>query len=201
MARLSSLAAKPSPWSIQTGSAWQRKRQLPLRGADWDPAKLPEGMRQEAIIVRTEDGASVRGLLYSLGGETTAVTLQHPREAIATHYMVPELLAGGVAVYLQFPRMVGNDIRLEHERALFDVAASVRMLKGRSYEKVPSWQLGWRGPFHLLPSTGERRTCGSHRAQSGRAAHRARGRQSSCSGWTDPSVPPYGTGGALPYGA
>ena len=135
--------------------AESKKTTAGLRGADWDPAKLPEGMRQEAIIVRTEDGASVRGLLYSLGGETTAVTLQHPREAIATHYMVPELLAGGVAVYLQFPRMVGNDIRLEHERALFDVAASVRMLKGRLRKVL---LLGNSGGAGLLPSTFNRRT-------------------------------------------
>ena len=116
--------------------AESKKTTAGLRGADWDPAKQPDGMCLEALIVQTEDGASLRGVLYSLGDETTVVTLQHPREAITTHYMVPELLAGGVAVYLQFPRMVGNDIRLEHERALFDVAASVRMLRERGYDKV-----------------------------------------------------------------
>lgn len=116
--------------------AEDKKTTAGLRGADWDPATLPAGMRQESIIAPTPDGASVRGILYSMGGETTVVIAQHPREAIATHYLVPELLQGGVAVYLQFPRMVGNDIRLEHEGALLDVAGGVRLLRERGYAQV-----------------------------------------------------------------
>ncbi|MEO0883335.1 MAG: alpha/beta hydrolase [Pseudomonadota bacterium] len=41
-----------------------------------------------------------------------------------------------MAVFVQAPRTVGNDIRLEHERALLDVAAGVSYLKDAGFESV-----------------------------------------------------------------
>ncbi|MEM7111895.1 MAG: alpha/beta hydrolase [Chloroflexota bacterium] len=107
-----------------------------LRGADWNPAELPQDMVQQSLIARTQDGATVRGVLYCLGGEETAVLAAHPRESINTHYLVPAMLKAGVAVYLQAPRSIGNDIRLEHERALYDVAAGMSLLQERGYSKI-----------------------------------------------------------------
>ncbi|MEM9773047.1 MAG: alpha/beta hydrolase [Chloroflexota bacterium] len=107
-----------------------------LRGADWNPAELPPEMQQQSLITRTQDGATVRGVLYSLGGEDTAVLAAHPRESINTHYLVPAMLKAGVAVYLQAPRSIGNDIRLEHERALYDVAAGMTLLQDHGYRKI-----------------------------------------------------------------
>ena len=46
------------------------------------------------------------------------------------HYLVPDILAAGCAAWSQSPRSVGNDLRLEHETALFDVAAGMSFLRG-----------------------------------------------------------------------
>jgi hypothetical protein len=53
----------------------------------------------------------------------------HPREFLATHYMIPPLIEAGYAVFTQTPRSVGNDLRLEHEVALLDVAAGMNFLR------------------------------------------------------------------------
>lgn len=107
-----------------------------LRGASWDPSRMPSGVEFLPLNLVTRDGASCTGMLARRGGEKCAVILMHPREYLSTHYLVPELLQGGVAVLGQGPRNIGNDIRLEHERALLDVAAGVRYLRGQGYEKV-----------------------------------------------------------------
>ena len=60
----------------------------------------------------------------------------HPREYLPNNYLVPELLEAGVAVWTQAPRSIGNDIRLEHESALLDVAAGIQHLGKKGYEKV-----------------------------------------------------------------
>ena len=57
------------------------------------------------------------------GGEKTVVCSMHPREMVVVSYMVPEILKGGCALWIQGPRTVGNDLRLEHETALLDLAA------------------------------------------------------------------------------
>ena len=53
----------------------------------------------------------------------------HPREMVIATYMVPEILKGGVAVLILGPRTVGNDLRLEHETALLDLAAGQKFLR------------------------------------------------------------------------
>ena len=54
----------------------------------------------------------------------------HPREILATHYLVPELLAADCAVWVQGARSPGNDVRLEHELAVLDVAAGTELPAG-----------------------------------------------------------------------
>ena len=44
-------------------------------------------------------------------------------------YIVPEILKGGAAVWMMGPRTVGNDLRLEHETALLDLAAGQKFLR------------------------------------------------------------------------
>ncbi|KAG0924336.1 hypothetical protein G6F35_015784 [Rhizopus arrhizus] len=53
----------------------------------------------------------------------------HPREMSVTHYMVPAVLDAGCACWVRGPRSIGNDLRLEHEIALFDVAAGMQHLR------------------------------------------------------------------------
>jgi len=107
-----------------------------LRGAFWDPSRIPVGTNFLPVNLQTQDGAGCTGILASRGGENCAVLVMHPREFLPTHYLVPEILQGGAAVLTQAPRTIGNDIRLEHERALYDVAAGVQFLRDEGYERV-----------------------------------------------------------------
>ena len=107
-----------------------------LRGASWDPADLPPSASFTPVNLSTHDGASCTGILASRGDEKVALLGMHPREFLATHYVVPEVLKIGAAVMMQAPRSIGNDLRLEHERAILDVAAGVKFLRDEGYEKV-----------------------------------------------------------------
>jgi hypothetical protein len=120
-------------------NAPQRERPAPqvtagLRGASWDPSRLPADMSVSVHALNTSDGAQVIGFLYSRGGESTVVTIMHPRELVPTHYLVPDVLAAGCACWVQGSRSPGNDLRLEHELALLDVAAGqVFLREARGY--------------------------------------------------------------------
>lgn len=107
-----------------------------LRGASWDESRLPEGVTTTVHTLTTADSATTTGLLFRSGLEKTVACLMHPREMLASHYLVPELLNAGVAVWNQGPRSVGNDLRLEHEVALFDVAAGLNHLKDSGFERI-----------------------------------------------------------------
>ena len=100
-----------------------------LRGTQWNPDRLPAGVSLTVHPLRTEDGSSVTGYLFRRGGERTVVCAMHPRELGVASYMVPEVLLGGCAMWVQGPRSVGNDLRLEHESALLDLAAGQVFLR------------------------------------------------------------------------
>jgi hypothetical protein len=100
-----------------------------LRGTKWDAARLPAGTQMSAHALVTDDKADVTGYLFRLGGESTVVCAMHPRELNVTQYLVPDLLRAGVAVWIQGSRSPGNDIRLEHETAVLDLAAGQRFLR------------------------------------------------------------------------
>ncbi len=107
-----------------------------FRGAVWDPDRVPDGVSISVHALRTSDGATNSGLLYSRGGERTVMMVMHPREFTLGHYVVPEVLRAGCACWKQGSRSPGNDIRLEHELALLDVAAGVQFLRNRGFEKI-----------------------------------------------------------------
>lgn len=107
-----------------------------LRGAQWDPARLPSDLVATVHTLTTVDGANVTGYLYRRGGEKAVCCLMHPREILATHYLVPELLEAGSAVWVQGARAAGNDLRLEHELAVLDVDAGTAFLRDRGYEQL-----------------------------------------------------------------
>jgi pimeloyl-ACP methyl ester carboxylesterase len=113
-----------------------KKATAGLRGASWTASRLPADVRTSVHTLATQDGAQITGFLYSRGGEKTAVSLMHPRELIATHYLVPDILLAGCACWVQGSRSVGNDVRLEHEIALFDVAAGLNFLRDAGFEKL-----------------------------------------------------------------
>ena len=107
-----------------------------VRGAYWNPDDLPVNIRFESTLVQCDDGATCQGTLAYCGGERVAAMAMHPREYLPNNYLVPEHLKGGIAIWNQAPRSIGNDLRLEHETALLDVAAGIRYLRERGYEHV-----------------------------------------------------------------
>ena len=118
------------------GTAPEKRVTAGLRGASWNPELLPADMRSAVYPTTTADGAQVIGVLHARGGERTAVFIMHPRELLISHYMVPYLVKAGYAAWVQGPRTVGNDLRLEHELAVHDVAAGVKRLRELGFERV-----------------------------------------------------------------
>lgn len=100
-----------------------------LRGVAWKPDRLPSDVAISVHPLATEDGAQVTGYLFRRGGEKTVVCAMHPRELAVAQYVVPEVLRGGSAMWVQGGRSPGNDIRLEHESALLDLAAGQKFLR------------------------------------------------------------------------
>lgn len=106
-----------------------------LRGAYWDPARIDDDVRIGVHPLRTDDGQIVSGYHLARGGESSIAVLAHPREHVVASYLAAELLDQGIAVFVQAPRSIGNDIRLEHEIALHDLAAAMRFVHGLGYRQ------------------------------------------------------------------
>ena len=107
-----------------------------FRNAAWTAGTLPAGTRTAVMPLRTADGAATNGFLYARGGEKTVVCIMHPREFLATHYLIPHILDAGCAAWTQASRSVGNDLRLEHEIVLYDVAAAMVRLRAEGFRHV-----------------------------------------------------------------
>jgi len=102
----------------------------------WSFDRLPSGTETENIALMAEDLGESHGVLYRRGGERTVVCVMHPRSDVSRHYCVPALLEAGYAVFGQAGRWVNNDIGLIHEMLLCDVAAGLRELKNRGFERI-----------------------------------------------------------------
>jgi hypothetical protein len=103
---------------------------------DWSPRDVPDGTMTRNVVLRTADNAAVTGSLYWRGKPDTAVCVMHPREFMACHYLIPDIVESGCAAWSQGSRSVGNDLRLEHELALFDVAAGLNFLRSHGFRKI-----------------------------------------------------------------
>ncbi|HCP79352.1 MAG: alpha/beta hydrolase [Pusillimonas sp.] len=104
---------------------------------DWTPRDLPADAVTRNVVLRTQDQAATGGALYCpAGGADTVVCIMHPREFMACHYLVPDIVSAGYAAWSQWPRSVGNDLRLEHEIALFDVAAAMAYLREAGFRHI-----------------------------------------------------------------
>ncbi|WP_353191442.1 alpha/beta hydrolase [Pandoraea pnomenusa] len=103
---------------------------------DWNPRDLPLGATTRNVVLRTADGAATSGALYVAGAPDTVVCIMHPREFMACHYLIPDIVGAGYAAWTQAPRSVGNDMRLEHEFALYDVAAAMRFLRDAGFKRI-----------------------------------------------------------------
>lgn len=108
-----------------------------LRGAGWNPARMDRPFQTRPSSLRTADDQRTLGLLYSqTGQEKTVVCLMHPREFSGTPYLVPDVLDAGCAAWVQAPRAIGTDLRLEHELALLDVAAGMVHLRQLGFTRI-----------------------------------------------------------------
>lgn len=97
---------------------------------------MPDGVTTTVMSVKTADDASAPGILHTVEGATTVVTLMHPRQDLSRQYLVPILLAAGFAVWTQGSRTVGNDLTLIHEETVLDAAAGFAHLRDRGFENV-----------------------------------------------------------------
>lgn len=84
----------------------------------------------------TADGATVRGVLATVPGARTVVSLMHPRQDLTHHPLVPQLLHAGVAVWTQHSRTVNNDLTLLHEQTLLDAAAGLVFLREQEFDSL-----------------------------------------------------------------
>jgi len=108
-----------------------------MRGASWDARLMTRPYQMVPYALGTADGQRTLGFLFTVtGAEKTVVCLMHPREMAITHYLVPFILDAGCACWVQGPRSIGNDLRLEHEIALFDVAAGMSHLRELGYARI-----------------------------------------------------------------
>ncbi|GIW17105.1 hypothetical protein [Tepidiforma sp.] len=110
-----------------------RGRRLPFSFSALDPA-----VRREVVYLEASDTAQSFGILYlpPRHEPRTAVYLVHPRGEFTRHYVVPGLTARGYAVFGQNSRYLNNDTDMVHERLLLDIAAGMRWLRERGFERI-----------------------------------------------------------------
>jgi pimeloyl-ACP methyl ester carboxylesterase len=143
------------PSKASEPAALQRGRQLPFAFSTLDP-----GVRREPVWIEATDTAQSFGILYRPPKHEpkTAVYVMHPRGEFTRHYVVPGLTARGYAVFGHNSRYLNNDTDMVHERLLFDIAAGMRFLKARGYERIV-----------LLGNSGGGSLLGFYQAQASRA--------------------------------
>jgi hypothetical protein len=83
-----------------------------------------------------QDSGHARAILYSAGGERTAVFVMHPRADVSSHYLVPALLDAGYAVLAAQSRYFNNDEDCLHEAILADIASGMHLLRAAGYENI-----------------------------------------------------------------
>jgi len=131
------MSESPSSKDAATGAAKPQEATAGFLNTDWNPRGLPEGAATSNVVLRTQDGAATGGALYRPATATdTVVCIMHPREFMACHYLVPDIVEAGYAAWSQWPRSVGNDLRLEHEFALYDVAAGMEFLRKAGFTRI-----------------------------------------------------------------
>jgi len=116
---------------------------------------ITAGSRPEAAItsvheLTTADGATVRGVLATVPGASTVVSLMHPRQDLTHHPLVPLLLQAGAAVWTQHTRSVNNDLTLVHEQAILDAAAGLGFLRERGFVSTVTLGHSGGGPLYAF---------------------------------------------------
>jgi len=99
-------------------------------------AALPDAVQREPIALQAADGGVSNGVLYTTGRHRTVVCFMHPQADMSRHYGAPYLSAADYAVFGQNSRWQNNDAQCVHETLLLDVAAGVRFLRDRGFERI-----------------------------------------------------------------
>jgi hypothetical protein len=100
-------------------------------------ASLDDGVRREPVALEASDGGLSNAILHTTrAAHRTVVCFMHPQADMSRHYAAPALLAAGYAVFGQNSRWLNNDALCVHETLLLDVAAGVRFLRQRGFERV-----------------------------------------------------------------
>jgi pimeloyl-ACP methyl ester carboxylesterase len=110
---------------------------IPRSATLYDPADLPARSTRELVSIAASDGGGSFGLLHEPAQRaSTCAFIMHPRTNATRHYLAPALLHAGISVWAQTSRHINNDSDMTHEEVLLDVAAGMRMLRDRGYQKV-----------------------------------------------------------------
>ena len=173
----------------------KREATAGFRNAGWTMGELPEGAHVSVHALRTSDNAAVNGFLYTAGPSEVVACIMHPREFLATHYLVPELLQTGYSVFTQTSRSVGSDLRLEHEIALLDVAAGLKFLTSdRLQEDRPDREFGRREPLYVLQRAVASCPRAAPSADARRTPDRPGQNRDAAGGWRHSRFAPPGSG-------
>jgi pimeloyl-ACP methyl ester carboxylesterase len=97
-------------------------------------------LQQEALKLRTEDGADVDAMLHFDDAKppTAAVTIMHPTSDWRHHYILPLLAERGVAALGFTTRYTAREADLILEHTILDTAAGVKLLRERGFQHVVS---------------------------------------------------------------
>ena len=93
-------------------------------------------VKQESVALEAQDGGLSSGILHTKGKSKTVICFMHPKADMGRHYAIPALVEAGYAAFGQNSRWINNDELCVHETLLLDVAAGVRFLRDRGFEKI-----------------------------------------------------------------
>jgi len=109
--------------------------------SEWNFESLPVGVTTEPALMKTEDGALIRGVLYSRGGEKTVVCVMYTGGDLTRFYLFPALLEAGYATFGFLNRYMSPTLPILsdviHEALVADGGAAMRYLKdARGFQNV-----------------------------------------------------------------
>jgi len=99
-------------------------------------AGIDPAVQREPVTLEAADGGLSSGILHTKGRQKTVVCFMHPQADMSRHYAIPALVAAGYAAFGQNSRCLNNDALCIHEMLLLDVAAGVRFLRDRGFDKI-----------------------------------------------------------------
>jgi pimeloyl-ACP methyl ester carboxylesterase len=109
-----------------------------LAQQDQPVALKDSSIQHEVITLKAEDGGTSWGILYTPENALpqTAILDMHPRGDRGRNRLLPALAKVGFAAFGHNNRYLANDTDGIHEHMLLDIAAGVRFLRSRGFQRV-----------------------------------------------------------------